>query len=214
MAIGDNIKRLRLAHGLSQIELGQIAGVTDKAVSTWETGEKIPRMGAIERMAAYFGVMKSEIIDGDGEPVFQSLSRYGFLPLPNTYKVPRLGTIACGVPILAEENIEDYDDVPENIHCDFTLKCAGDSMIGARIHDGDIVYIKMQPDVENGEIAAVLIDETADVSSATLKRVYKYPNQLVLQAENPKYAPLVFVGEEINHIRIVGRAVGFTSVIR
>lgn len=214
MAIGDNIKRLRLAHGLSQIELGQIAGVTDKAVSTWETGEKIPRMGAIERMAAYFGIMKSEIIDGEEEPAFQSLSKYGILPLPNTYKVPRLGTIACGVPILAEENIEAYDDVPENIHCDFTLKCAGDSMIGARIHDGDIVYIKMQPDVENGEIAAVLIDETADMASATLKRVYKYPNQLVLQAENHKYAPLVFAGEDMNHVRIVGRAVGFTSVIR
>lgn len=211
MAIGDNIKRLRIANHLSQSELGKIAGVTDKAVSTWESGNKIPRMGAIERMAAYFGVKKSELIDGKSS--FTPLSQYGFLPLPTTYKVPRIGFIACGRPILAEENIETYDDVPDNISCDFTLICKGDSMIGARIQDGDIVYIRQQPDVENGEIAAVVIDNLSEGSAATLKRVYKYPDQLVLQAENPKFAPSVYRGEEMNQVRIVGKAVGFSSVI-
>lgn len=211
MSIGDNIKRLRNANNLSQAELGKIAGVTDKAVSTWESGDKIPRMGAIERMAAYFGVKKSEIIDEESS--FTSLSQYGVLPLPTTYKVPRIGSIACGGPILAEENVEEYDDVPDNIICDFTLLCKGDSMIGARIQDGDIVYIRKQPDVENGEIAAVIIDDLPEGSSATLKRVYKCPDQLVLQAENPKFAPFVYRGEEMNQVRIIGKAVGFSSVL-
>lgn len=212
MSIGDNIKKLRVSHGLSQIELGKIAGVTDKAVSTWENGEKIPRMGAIERMAAYFGLKKSEIIDDSSDESYPDIP--GIMPPPKTYKVPRLGTIACGEPIMAEENIEDYDNVPENIHCNFSLKCKGDSMTGARINDGDIVYIRLQEDVENGEIAAVLIDEAAEISEATLKRVYKYPDQLVLQAENPKYPPFVYRAEEINKVRIIGKAVGFTSVIK
>ena len=130
----------------------------------------------------------------------------GINPLPKMVKKPRLGTIACGEPILAVENIEDYDDVPDDIKCDFTLICKGDSMINARINDGDIVYIRKQEQVDNGEIAAVLID-----NEATLKRVYVYSNKVVLQPENPKYEPFVYVGEEMNEIRIIGKAVGFTS---
>lgn len=132
----------------------------------------------------------------------------GISPLPKTYKKPRLGTIACGEPILAQENIEGYDDIPEDIQCDFTLQCKGDSMINARINDGDIVYIRQQSTVENGEIAAVLIDD-----EATLKRVYVYDDKVILQPENPKYSPFVYLKEEMNHIRILGKAVGFTSRI-
>lgn len=100
-------------------------------------------------------------------------------------------------------------EVPENINCDFTLLCKGDSMINARINDGDIVYIREQPQVENGEIAAVLID-----NEATLKRVYIYKDKVVLQPENTKYSPLVYSKEEMNEIRILGKAVGFTSLIQ
>lgn len=132
----------------------------------------------------------------------------GISPLPKTNKKPRLGTIACGEPILAEENIEDYDDVPDVIKCDFTLVCKGDSMINARINDGDIVYIKQQSAVDNGEIAAVLID-----NEATLKRVYVYDDKVILQPENAKYPPFVYSKEEMNNIRILGKAVGFTSRI-
>lgn len=135
------------------------------------------------------------------------------LPLPKTRKVPRLGTIACGEPILAQENIEDYDKAPEGVNCDFTLKCKGDSMTGARIHDGDIVYIRLQEEVENGEIAAVLVDDVGE-SNATLKRVYLYENQIVLQAENPKYSPWVYTGEDMNKVRIIGKAVAFLSEVR
>ena len=135
------------------------------------------------------------------------------LPLPKTREVPRLGTIACGEPILAQENIEDYDKAPEGVNCDFTLKCKGDSMVGARINDGDVVYIRQQDEVENGEIAAVLVDDVGE-SNATLKRVYLYENQIVLQAENPKYSPLVYTGEDMNKVRIIGKAVAFLSEVQ
>lgn len=131
------------------------------------------------------------------------------IPMPEMNKIPLVGTIACGTPILAEENIEDLISMPKHIHADFALQCKGDSMINARIFDGDIVYIRQQPDVDNGQIAAVLID-----NEATLKRVYKYPNKLVLQPENPAYEPLVYVGYELEQIRILGKAVAFTSTLR
>lgn len=129
-------------------------------------------------------------------------------PLSKMKKVPLLGTIACGEPILAEENIEDYINMPEYAKGTFALRCKGDSMINARIFDGDIVYIREQPDVENGEIAAVLID-----NEATLKRVYKYENRIELRPENPTFKVLNYENEELNSIRILGKAVGFYSKV-
>lgn len=129
----------------------------------------------------------------------------GFQPLPETYKAPIVGRIACGQPITAEENIEGYADVPVGKRVDFCLLCEGDSMIDAGIDDGDVVYIRKQPDIENGEIAAVRIE-----NEATLKRVYKYPDRLVLQPENRSYPPMTYVGEEMNQVSIEGKAVGWT----
>ena len=206
MSVGDTIKRLRLSHKLSQGELGKIAGVTDKAVSTWEKGEKVPRMGAIEKMAAYFGVSKGYLIDG--KPIEkEDLIPPGFEPLPRMVKKPLVGSIACGEPILAEENIEDYVDIPENVHCDFCLRCKGQSMIDAGIQDGDIVYIHKQEEVENGEIAAVRIE-----GEATLKHVHwDAQNQtLMLIPANSSMLPRIYSGEAINSIHIEGKAVGFT----
>lgn len=205
MSIGSNIKRLRTAAQLSQAELGKIAGVTDKAVSTWEADVKTPRMGAVEKMAAYFGVPKSAILDD----VYRSPAAIpsGFEPLPKTVKRPLVGSIACGEPITAEENIEDYVDVPEDVHCDFCLRCKGDSMIDAGIHDGDVVYIHITPQVENGQIAAVRID-----GEATLKRVFwdESSQTLTLLAENRNFAPLVYTGPILETVHVEGRAVGYT----
>lgn len=205
MSIGSNIKRLRTDAQLSQAELGKIAGVTDKAVSTWEAGIKTPRMGAVEKMAAYFGVPKSAILDD----VYQSPAPVppGFEPIPKMVKRPLVGSIACGEPITAEENIEDYVDVPEDTHCDFCLRCKGDSMIDAGIHDGDLVYIHIQPEVENGQIAAVRID-----GEATLKRVFWDKGSQVLQLvpANSSYMPKVYSGQALESVHIEGRAVGFT----
>lgn len=131
-------------------------------------------------------------------------------PAPTFQKVPRVGRIACGTPILAEENIEGYDSVPDTIKCDFTLACRGDSMINARIYDGDIVCIRSQETVESGEIAAVMVDE----EEATLKRVYLYDDHVVLHAENPQYKPMVFWKEEMNRVRIIGLATHFIAQIQ
>ena len=205
MSIGTNIKMLRTNAGLSQAELGKIAGVTDKAVSTWEADIKTPRMGAVERMASYFGVPKSAILD-DGYQTTIHIPA-GFEPLPKMVKRPLVGSIACGEPITAEENIEDYVDVPEDAQCDFCLRCKGDSMIDAGIHDGDLVYIHIQPEVENGQIAAVRID-----GEATLKRVFWDKGSQVLQLvpANSSYMPKVYSGQSLENVHIEGRAVGFT----
>lgn len=127
-------------------------------------------------------------------------------PLPATKKVPLVGTIACGDPIWAEENISEYIDIDEMLQADYCLRCKGDSMINARIMDGDIVFIKNCDMVEDGQIAVVLID-----GEATLKRVYRGNGRLILQAENPAYQPIVLVGEELNNVQIQGKAVAFLS---
>ena len=179
-----------MEHELSQADLGKIAGVSDKAVSTWELGIKIPRMGAVEKMANYFGIPKKCKFLDDAQPAPASRPiPPGFEPMPKMKKIPLIGSIACGEPITAEQNIEKMVDVPENIRCDFSLTCHGDSMVDAGIHDKDVVYIRIQPEVENGEIAAVRID-----GEATLKRVYYNPGTLTLMPANPAYAPMIYAG--------------------
>ena len=127
-----------------------------------------------------------------------------------TKKFPLLGEIACGKPIFADEEFGTFIEASDSIKADFCLKAKGDSMINARIYDGDVVFIREQPMVENGEVAAVIIND-----EATLKRVYYYKNEskLVLSAENPKYPPFVYTNEELNSIRILGKAVAFMSLV-
>ena len=206
MSIGSNIKRLREMHGMNQTELAEIAGVTDKAVSTWEHDKKIPRMGAIQRIADYFNVTKSDIIEGT---VYEAPNYPNIIPIEYK-KIPMLGDIACGEPIYAQEDCSTYMAVGANVDCDFALRCKGDSMINARIFDGDIVFIKKQDFVDDGTIAAVLLDD-----DATLKRVYKLSDSRIeLRAENPKFRPIVVGGDgETRTFRILGKAVAFQSTI-
>lgn len=134
----------------------------------------------------------------------------GFEPLPKMRKVPLVGSIACGVPILAEENIEEYVDIKDNVQADFALRCKGDSMIGAGVHSGDLVFIRKTREIpQNGKIVAVRID-----TEATLKRWFKNNNVVQLIAENPDVPPMVFVGEQLNEIQIEGVAVGFTHMFK
>lgn len=221
MPISENIKTLRRRYGLTQQELGEIAGVSGKAVSTWELGVKEPRMGAIQRIADHFAISKSSIIEDGGMelPTYvQSADtptppeyRYGNIFPITTKRVPFLGSIACGEPVFANEEHELYVEVGTNVHADFCLQAAGDSMIGARIHDGDIVFIRKQDMVDNGEIAAVIIED-----EATLKRVNYYPdkNLLILHAENPSYKDLIYTDAELDQIVILGKAVAFQSDVR
>jgi len=202
-AFAMRLKELIRRKGITQLELAQHLGVSTSTVSAWCTGEKFPRMDKVDTMATYFGVSRSQIT-GDASLLPTNISL-----MPSTHKIPLLGTIACGEPITAVENVDSYIDVPDCVTADFALTCKGDSMIDARIFDGDIVYIKEQPEVENGEIAAVLIDD-----EATLKRVYYQRNKIILKPENKDYEPLVFVGEEILDVRILGKAVYFLSKVR
>ena len=205
MTVGEKIKNLRKSLGLTQTELGQRVGVQKNAVSKWECGrvEDIPT-STIKQLASLFSVPASYLIDDDSAPLPSNI-----LPMPEMRKIPLLGTISCGAPVLAEEHIEGQVDIPVHIHADFALTCKGDSMINARIFDGDIVYIRQQDTVENGEIAAVLIE-----TEATLKRVRLFDDHISLEPENPMYKPIVFWNEEMNALRILGKAVAFTSSVR
>lgn len=208
MSIGENIKRLRESHGLTQVQLAEIAGVTDKAVSTWENDMKTPRMGALQRIADYFGIAKSDIIE-DAKSVLPEFSHPDILPVTRR-RIPLLGTIACGEPILAEADVDTFAVVGKAVECDFALRCKGDSMIGARIFDGDLVFIRKQDYVDDGSIAAVLLDD-----EATLKRVYHLADGRVeLRAENPTFKSIIVGGEgETRTCRILGKAVAFQSTV-
>lgn len=189
---------------LSYVELEKKTGVSKSALQRYANGstKKIP-IDVIQAIASAVNVSAAWIMGWDnGIPE-------GFLPLPKTKTVPLLGTIACGEPILATENIEMYIKVDESIPADFALKCKGDSMINARIFDGDIVYIRQQSDVDDGEIAAVLIGD-----EATLKKVHKFTNKLVLSPCNPMYDDLIYTNEQLNDVRILGKAIAFLSTVR
>lgn len=205
MSIAENIKRIRLEHGLSQSELGKIAGVSDKAVSTWELGLKTPRMGAVEKMANHFGITKSAIVDDAPMTSLQKpVVPPGFMPMPEMVQVPLIGSIACGTPITAEQNIKSYVGVPAAWRADFALECHGDSM-APTICDGDVVCIRSQPEVEQGQIAAVRIGE-----EATLKHCYYQNGVVQLIADNPSVCPpMVYTGSDLDEIEVEGLAVGF-----
>lgn len=209
--ISKRLLQLIEDNDISYGELSKKTNIPKSALQRYATGEteKIP-ITRIEVIAKALNTTAQFIMGWDENESYNNdiFSITGINPIPKTYKRPRLGTIACGEPILAEENIEAYDDIPDSIKCDFTLICKGDSMVNARINDGDIVYIKQQSQVDNGEIAAVLID-----NEATLKRVYIYEDKVVLQPENTKYPPFVYTKEDMNNIRILGKAVGFTSLL-
>lgn len=183
------------SRGLSPYKVSKETGVSQATLTSWKNGSYTPKYDKLKKIADYLNIDVSELT-GDNNDVDN--------------KVPIIGQIACGAPIFASENIEGYAPVCYGVRADFCLFAKGDSMVNARIYDGDLVFIKKQSMVENGEIAAVLVED-----SATLKRVYYYPdqNKLILNPENPKYEPLVYVGEELDSVQILGKAVGFSTKI-
>ena len=153
LTLYENIKTRRESLGLTKSALAELIGYDRSMITKVEQGKVDLTQSKILAFAEALKTTPSQLMGWDDEPVASNL-----LTLPSTKKVPLLGTIACGEPILAEENVSDYINMDNSIHADFALKCKGDSMINARIFDGDIVYIRKQNDVENGEIAAVLIN--------------------------------------------------------
>lgn len=202
-----NLKELRTSHGMTQSQLAELLGVAKSTVSMYENGRREPSFETAEAIADIFNIDLNVLVGSKTNDSILSISNV--ISLPKTKLIPLIGDIACGKPILAEENITDYIKIDTNIKVDFALRCKGDSMINARIFDGDIVYIRQQSDVDDGDIAAVLIGE-----EATLKKVYKTENRIVLRPCNPMYEDIVFSSNELDNIRILGKAIIFTSLVR
>ena len=214
MLLGEYIKEYRTSHGgMSQDTFAKLSGISKGYISMLERNQnpktKLPIAPTIEtfsKVAKATGISVNELF----EIVDSSVSlEDNLLPLPTNKAYPLVGDIACGTPILSEENITEYIQFPDDMEVDFCLRCRGDSMVDARIYDGDIVFIRQQPEVANGEIAAVLIGE-----EATLKRVYRSGDTLTLIAANSAYAPMVYTGEQLAGVRILGKAVSFLSAVK
>ena len=206
-ALAYNLKTRRKELGLTLLQIAEAVGVTEATVQRWECGViQSVRPEKMDRLARALGTTPAALLGWGGpDPALPD----NVTALPEMRRVPLVGAIACGTPILAEENIAEYVDLPGHIRADFALTCRGDSMVNAGIRDADIVYIRRQSTVENGQIAAVLVDG----GEATLKRFYRMGNKITLNAENPAYAPLVFVDAEMDSVRVLGLAVAFTHVI-
>lgn len=206
----NRIKELREAKGISMRQAASDLGMPYTTYVNYEKGAREPNSETLILLADYFCTSIDYML-GKQNAVSDFVPDLpaNIIPMPKMKTIPLLGVIACGEPILAEENLDGDVAMPEHVTADFALRCKGDSMIEARIYDGDIVYIRQQPSVENGEIAAVLIGD-----EATLKRVYVHPDKLVLSPANHNYEPFIYVGEEISSIRILGKAVAFTSAVR
>lgn len=207
MTFQEHLKALRKKAGLTQRTLAEKSGVSYSYVTKLESGEADnPTYEILAALSAVLGAPLGALYDFADVAQDKATVIDNIVPMPGTHNIPLLGAIACGEPILATDNIECDVAVPENIEADFALRCKGDSMIDARISDGDIVYIRQQPLVENGEIAAVLIGD-----EATLKKFYREGDTVTLMPCNVKCPPFVYTGEQINEVSILGKAVGFTS---
>ena len=202
----SNLRRFIDVSGKTQKEIADAIGVSQQIMNVWARGKAIPRMGKIQKLADFFGIEKSELIDEQTEK--STLPAYSNIVPLKIQRIPLLGEIACGQPIFCTEDRESYVEAGTDIKADFCLKARGDSMVGARILDGDLVFIQRDAELESGQIYAVAIDD-----EATLKRVYYDAKSQVLQlmAENSRYAPLIYTGETLDHVHILGKAVAFQS---
>ncbi len=208
--IGSKIRSLRKQKRMTLEELAAVLGTSKQTIHRYENGiiANIPQ-DKIVALADALGTTPAWLCGWSADESF-TVPDYES-PSPVTIKrLPILGDIACGEPIYADESHENFAVADGSLDADFCLRAHGDSMIGARIYDGDIVFIRRQSSVDNGEIAAVIIND-----EATLKRVYFYPEEskLILTPENPRYAPLVYINAELDNIKILGKAVAFQSTV-
>ena len=210
----DRLTEAMALRGMRASELAKRTGLSKARISQYVHGKFIPKSDAILTIAEVLGVSELWLM---GKTASMEPTSRAEIPCPENIsplrlcRYPILGEIACGAPILAVEDPDAGYVTAAETNADFCLTAKGDSMIGARIFDGDEVFIQQTDLVENGEIAAVVVD-----GEATLKLVYYYPEEekLILSPENPAYEPLVFVGRELADIRILGRAVAFQAKLR
>lgn len=209
MSFGSRLRQARQNAKMTQKELASKIDAKHNSISNWENDQNKPDPDTIELICGVLNITPNFLLGPFNSDNSNILNIQGLNPLPKMKRVPVLGKIACGVPILAEQNFDGYVNIPNGVEADFSLQCQGDSMVNARILDGDMVFIRQQPDVENGEIAAVLIG-----NEATLKRVYKQDGKLTLMPENSSYPPFTYSGPELENVRILGKAVAFISAVR
>jgi repressor LexA len=207
LSLAKNIRYLRKKNGFSQDYVAEKLNYKSyTTIQKWEMGTSEPPFKKLKELSELFGVDMDDLANIDLEVKANQIPSdslpKNLVRLDKVTYIPLLGKIACGDPILAEENIADRILLPSKVNATFALTCEGDSMTGAGIEDGDTVFIRQQPQVENGEIAAVLISD-----EATLKKVYLDDNKLTLLPMNPAHDPFVFVGKEMRDIRIIGKAV-------
>lgn len=220
MTIGERIKQRREELKMSQEELAQKIGYKSRSsINKIELGLYNLKQPKIKAIADALETTPSYIMGWDDEENLNRIhkeldlfEKYGFKPL-SIQKLPILGAISCGEPKFAEEHLESYVEVGTDIKADFCLRAKGDSMINARICDGDIVFIRQQDIVENGEIAAVIVNGD---SEATLKRFFYYREKalLILKAENPAYPDQTYIDDELEQVKVIGKAVAFQSDVK
>lgn len=202
--VKDRILTLLQEKNISKAELQKLSGLKKSTlynVFDKKTNTDNLNLETLKSIAKALNVTIDYLIYGKENPFvdFTSIKKI---------TVPILGTVACGKPIYAEEHLECYVESIGNIHPDFALWAKGDSMVEARINDGDLVFVKKQEMVENGEIAVILIND-----EVTLKKVFYEPNKnrIMLMPANKNYQPFIYEGEELNNIHILGKAVAFQS---
>lgn len=199
---GKRIKEARDSLGMNRTEFAEYVGSSTENISRYESGDMGVSLKAVAAIAEKLNINPGWFLGWSQE-------KYCDKPV-EMKKIPIVGNIAAGLPILAQQNIEGYEVIDKEKHIDFCLRVKGDSMMGARIFDGDLVYIRQQPEVENGEIAVVIVGE----EEATLKRFYKIDGNVVLRAENPKYKDVLFSKKELKNIKIIGKAICFKTEVQ
>lgn len=210
MSMSQRIRERRQYMGYTQEELADKLGLQKSAIAKYENGrvENIKR-SVICNMATILECSPTYLLGFD-----DSIEREVTNIFPIELKrFPLLGEIACGEPKFTNEDRESYILSGTDINADFCLKAKGDSMINARIHDGDVVFIQKQDMVENGDIAAVVVNGD---SEATLKRFYYYREKamLILKPENPSYEDQIYSGEELEQVHVLGKAIAFQSDVK
>lgn len=209
-AITKRLQEVLEQRDVSYRDLEKLTGVSRSTLYRYFNDDtaRIP-VDKLQIIADALNVDAAYLIGWQNEVSLKSSNKFdNILPI-ETKRFPLLGEIACGQPIFTNEDRESYVEAGTNIKADFCLKCRGNSMINARINDGDIVFVRSQPTVNNGEIAAVVIDD-----EATLKRVYQSDGYVTLMAENPEYAPIVVSQDDGKSVYILGKAVAFQSDIK
>lgn len=204
-ALSDMLSYLRKREGLSQQELADKLKMTRSAIGMYETGKREPDLETLEVFADFYNV-DMNTLTGRG---LSHVLPPNILPLPQMREWPVLGATACGTP-LHREMLEETVLAPNDIKADVVFRCVGDSMINARIFDGDAVFVRLQPEVENGQIAVVRVKD-----EYTLKRVYVREEYVELRPENPTFKAIILREEELapENFEIVGLAVAFLSAV-